>query len=77
MVTCQLPADCLNEIFEYLEEDKYTLHSCLLVDHLWCEISVRILWRDIQNFKIYIKEALFKVSSSTLSILIACIPNES
>ena len=27
----QLPADCLNDIFEYLKEDEVTLHSCLLV----------------------------------------------
>ena len=26
----QLPADCLNDIFEYLKEDEVTLHSCLL-----------------------------------------------
>ena len=30
---CQLPADCLNEVFEYLE-DKVDLRSCLLVNHL-------------------------------------------
>src|SRR6266540_7465340 len=56
----QLPADCLNEIFEYLE-DKTDLRSCLLVNHLWCEVSVRILWRNIQNY----------------DTLIACLPNES
>ena len=43
----QLLADCLYEIFEYLEDDKVTLHSCLLVNRLWCEIAVRILWRNI------------------------------
>src|SRR5437763_11328179 len=57
----KLPADCLNEIFEYLEEDKISLHSCLLVNHLWCEVSVRILWRSIRNY----------------NTLIACLPNES
>ncbi len=56
----QLPADCLNEIFEYLE-DKVDLYSCLLVNRLWCEVSVRILWTNIQNYK----------------TLIACLPNES
>ena len=48
----QLPADCLNEIFEYLEEDGATLHSCLLVNRLWCEVSVRILWRKIRSYKL-------------------------
>ena len=49
----QLPADCLNEIFEYLEKDKATLRSCLLVNRLWCEVSVRILWRNIFDFKYF------------------------
>src|SRR6266496_5407699 len=57
----QLPADCLNEIFEYLEEDEVTLYSCLLVNHLWCEVSVRIFWRNIRNY----------------NTLIDCLPNES
>jgi hypothetical protein len=39
----QLPADCLNEIFENLENEILTLHSCLLVNRLWCEVSIRIL----------------------------------
>ena len=57
----QLPADCLNEIFEYLEKDKATLRSCLLVNRLWCEVSVRVLWRSIRNY----------------NTLFACLPDES
>src|SRR6266480_4731035 len=57
----RIPADCLNEIFEYLKKDKDTLRSCLLVNRLWCEESVRILWRSIWN----------------CNTLIACLPNES
>src|SRR3954469_21424545 len=57
----QIPADCLDEIFKRLEEDKVTLRSCLLVNRLWCEVSVRILWRSIMNY----------------NTLIACLPNES
>src|SRR5256886_10092881 len=57
----QLPSDCLNEIFEYLKDDKVTLRSCLLVNRLWCEVSVRILWRSIRNY----------------NTLIACLPNDS
>ena len=56
-----LPSDCLNGIFEYLEDDKISLRSCLLVNRLWCEVSVRILWRSIKNY----------------NTLIACLPNES
>ncbi|PKY16065.1 hypothetical protein RhiirB3_520906 [Rhizophagus irregularis] len=74
-MTCQLTADCLSEILEYLEEDKLTLHSCLLVNRLWCKISVRILWRNIWNFKK--QKRPLRVASSILSTLIACLPNES
>src|SRR5436309_8022523 len=56
-----LPIDCLNEIFEYLKKDKVTLHSCLLVNRLWCEVSVRILWTNVWNY----------------DTLISCLPNES
>src|SRR6266542_2276806 len=56
----QLSADCLNEIFKYLD-DKVDLYSCLLVDRLWCEVSVRILWKIIRNY----------------NTLIICLPNES
>src|ERR1044072_8016572 len=56
-----LPADCLNEIFEYFENDKVTLYSCLLVNRLWCEVSIRILWMCVWNY----------------DTLIACLPNDS
>ena len=36
----QLPTDCINDIFEYLEDDNITLRSCLLVNHLWCEVGL-------------------------------------
>ncbi|PKC01783.1 hypothetical protein RhiirA5_426171 [Rhizophagus irregularis] len=62
----QLSADCLFEIFEYLANDKRSLYSCLLVNKLWCNISVRILWRDSTNY-----------SSRTFITLIKCLPNES
>ncbi|EXX75449.1 uncharacterized protein OCT59_005009 [Rhizophagus irregularis] len=62
----QLPDDCLNEIFEHIEDDRFTLHSCLLVNRYWCDVSVRILWRNIWNYSI-----------SNFSTLIACLPNES
>ncbi|CAB4377644.1 uncharacterized protein OCT59_003918 [Rhizophagus irregularis] len=68
----QLPADCLNEIFEYLEEDKKTLQSCLLVNHLYCEIAVRILWRNVWNF-----QYKARASSSIIGTLISCLPKES
>src|SRR2546423_311014 len=74
-MSCQLPADCLNEVFEYLVKEITTLHSCLLVSRLWCKVSVRILWRDIWSFNYY--QHRLKVASAILSTLIACLPNES
>ncbi len=71
----KLPADCLNEVFEYLEKDKISLRSCLLVNRLWCEVSVRILWRDVLSFGMSYKPPY--QSFSLLSTLIACLPNES
>jgi len=45
---CQLPYECLGEIFEHLEND--ALRSCLLVNRFWCEVSVPILWTSIRNY---------------------------
>src|ERR1043165_7625583 len=69
-MSCSLPADCLNEIFEYLDDDKSTLHSCLLVNRFWCEISVRILWKDIWNLDSIARHEIFRT-------LFACLPNDS
>ncbi|EXX75492.1 uncharacterized protein OCT59_010481 [Rhizophagus irregularis] len=75
----QLLADCLNEIFEYLEEDKITLHSCLLVNRLWCEVAVRILWRNIWRFQYNVQYNPYPthVPLSIIGTLIACLPDES
>ncbi|GBC03531.1 hypothetical protein RclHR1_05180008 [Rhizophagus clarus] len=76
---CQLPTDCLNEIFEYLEEDKITLRSCILVNRLWCEIAVRILWRNIWSFQYSVHYNPYRthVPLAIISTLIACLPDES
>ena len=77
----RLPVECLNEVFEYLEEDKVALHSCLLVNRLWCEISVRILWRDIWSFNdtVTLEDQLNLLLqiNKIISTLVACLPNES
>ncbi|GBC10028.1 hypothetical protein RclHR1_00930006 [Rhizophagus clarus] len=70
----RLPADCISEIIEYLEEDKYTLYSCLLANRLWCEISVKVLWRNVWSFY---QQRPLRVALSILSTLIACLPSES
>src|SRR5436853_195598 len=62
----QLIADCLYYILEYLENDKVTLYSCLIVNRLWCEVAVRILWRNGLKYK-----------PKTIITLIACLPKKS
>ncbi|CAB4382303.1 unnamed protein product [Rhizophagus irregularis] len=77
-MTCQLsdlPTECLQEIIEHLENNISTLHSCLLVNRLWCKISVRMLWKDVWGYN-YQQRSL-RVTTSILSTLIACLPNES
>ncbi|PKY22428.1 hypothetical protein RhiirB3_436407 [Rhizophagus irregularis] len=62
----QLTADCLDEIFEHLADDEFTLRSCILVNRLWCKVSIRILWRNAWNYNF-----------SDFRTLIACLPSES
>src|SRR2546423_1429274 len=60
------PPTALTKFFGYLE-DEVTLHSCLLVNRLWCEISVRIIvWKDVCDY-----------STWKFRTLIACLPKES
>ncbi|PKK61463.1 hypothetical protein RhiirC2_791770 [Rhizophagus irregularis] len=69
-MTLRLPIDCLNEILEWLEDDKMTLYSCLLVNRFWCEISVRILWKNY--FGLNNKQRL-----KVFNTLISCLPKDS
>src|SRR5947199_480261 len=71
-MACPLPTDCLSDVFENLEDDKATLHSCLLVNRLWCKVSVRILWRNCVTYN-----GQPKIALSILSTLISCLPNNS
>src|ERR1044071_2386135 len=85
-MSCQLPTDCLDKIFEYLEEDKVSLRSCLLVNRLWCQVAVRILWRNIWNFSRHeyrshheylTLQVYVPIPSTIFDTLIACLPNKS
>ncbi|CAB4391530.1 unnamed protein product [Rhizophagus irregularis] len=62
----------IEEVLESLENDKDTLYSCLFVNYFFCEVTVKVLWRNIWNFKLR-----SDASSQILSTLIACLPNES
>nr|CAG8466214.1 8128_t:CDS:2 [Entrophospora candida] len=45
----KLPVDCLSEIFSYLENDIKSLHSCVLINRLWCEAALKYLWKKPFN----------------------------
>ena len=73
----QLNADCLEEIFELLEDDKATLYSCLLVNRLWCKVSVRILWKDIWNGELSTLSVKSAQSlEKAICTLFDCLPKE-
>jgi hypothetical protein len=45
-----------NEIIQYFRNDFSTLHSCILVNRLWCRMAIPLLWEDpfsLQNPKNY------------------------
>src|SRR5690349_9764819 len=41
-----LNEDILILIFEELQEDSKSLFSCLMINRLWCENAMPILWRN-------------------------------
>nr|CAG8483246.1 8109_t:CDS:2 [Entrophospora candida] len=45
--TVTLPADILYEVFSLVKDDPKTLHSCILVNRLWCEITAPYLWSKV------------------------------
>ncbi|CAG8483318.1 10467_t:CDS:1 [Scutellospora calospora] len=42
----RLYTDCLVKVFTFLKDDHTSLHSCALVNHLWCQNSIPLLWED-------------------------------
>ncbi|GES76373.1 hypothetical protein GLOIN_2v1498549 [Rhizophagus clarus] len=53
IITVNLPADCIYEIIQYIIHDIKTLHSCIVLNQDYCQVVVRILWRN--PFK-YVKD---------------------
>src|SRR5688572_23046604 len=64
----ELNKDVLLLIFEELQHDRKSLHSCLLVNRSWCEVIIPILWKD------HTKD-LKKIKKS-LEIIISHLSNE-
>jgi hypothetical protein len=40
-----------SEIIQYFRDDFSTLHSCILVNRLWCRIAIPLLWEDPFSLK--------------------------
>ncbi|CAB5189636.1 unnamed protein product [Rhizophagus irregularis] len=38
--------ELLYEIIKYFRNDYSTLHSCILVNRLWCRLTIPLLWED-------------------------------
>jgi hypothetical protein len=67
----KLNRDILYLIFEELQDDKKSLYSCLLVNKIFCEIIVQILWKNPWKYLEYGKESLL------LNIIISHLSKES
>ncbi|RIA84721.1 hypothetical protein C1645_831843 [Glomus cerebriforme] len=66
----QLNKDVLFLLFEELRDDSKSLFSCLLVNKLWCETVIPILWRNPWCYDIDYesKSYLFAIIASYLSV---------
>ena len=38
--------ELIYEIIKYFHKDISTLHSCILVNRLWCRLTIPLLWED-------------------------------
>jgi hypothetical protein len=62
-----LNKDILFLIFEELHEDSKSLFSCLMVNRLWCENAIPVLWRNPWCYN-----GINYSNKSSLFIIIAC-----
>jgi hypothetical protein len=65
----KLNEDILFLIFEELQEDSRSLLSCIMVNRLWCENSIPILWKNPWRYNINYsnKNSLYSVITFYLS----------
>ncbi|GES92864.1 hypothetical protein GLOIN_2v1867142 [Rhizophagus clarus] len=67
----KLNKDILYFILKELHNDKKALHSCLLVNKIWCEIVIPILWGNPWKYLIYRKRKFL------LDVIISHLSDES
>ncbi|RGB24945.1 hypothetical protein C1646_724954, partial [Rhizophagus diaphanus] len=70
----KLVDDCLQNIFEYLSNDLTALHSCVLVNRKWCQISIPVFWRDPWEYR---RVGSLKKSFTIINTFILTLPEES
>src|SRR6266516_512412 len=78
-----LPVECIREILEYLYDDTNSLHSSLLVNRNWCEITIPILWRNpfgrdltSSRYKLLINTYVSRLTTTTTTTTTEEIPIE-
>src|SRR6266480_111152 len=42
----KLPNDCIYELLKFLNNDRSTLFTCLLVNRFWCKVTVPLLYAN-------------------------------
>src|SRR5215213_1886804 len=67
----KLNKDILFLIFEELQDDSKSLFSCLMVNRIWCETVIPILWRNPWRYCIN-----YHNKSCLFTIFISCLPND-
>ncbi|GBB88627.1 hypothetical protein RclHR1_01520012 [Rhizophagus clarus] len=65
----KLNRDILFMLFEELQDDSKSLFSCLIVNKLWCETAIPILWKNPWRYNInyHSKNSLFNIITSSFS----------
>ena len=65
----KLNNDILLLLFKNLQDDSKSLFSCLMINKLWCEAAVSVLWRNPWNYAINYcnKLSLYCIITSYLS----------
>src|SRR5438045_9187218 len=66
----KLNKDILFLIFEELQDDSKSLFSCLMVNKIWCETVIPVLWRNPWRYDID-----YSSKSYLFAIFISCLPN--
>ncbi|RIA80156.1 hypothetical protein C1645_839220 [Glomus cerebriforme] len=53
--------DCLKIIFNELQYDSHSLHSCILVNKLWCRTAMPILWKNTSTLDKFSRRKLYNI----------------